>query len=145
MANLPPEEQSDGKDGAAASGPSPMNMVTSLQRLKTNCKVLDTLTDGGLATGTITQIFGEKALGKSIISLQAACATVSTGASAIVLDTEQSYSSYLMPYWKGSMGRRFGKDVKVSDLKAERVPKTEKKNRTVTRGQLITELGSTLN
>jgi RecA/RadA recombinase len=116
-----------------------------LDRIATQCLAVDTLTDGGLATGTITQIFGEKALGKSIISFQAACATVATGASAIILDTEQSYSSYLMPYWKGSMGRRFGKEVKVADLKAERVPKSEKKNKTVTRGQLITELGSTLN
>ncbi len=39
-------------------------------------KALDTLTDGGLATGTITQIFGEKALGKSILSLQAAYSAV---------------------------------------------------------------------
>ncbi|MGH9918165.1 MAG: hypothetical protein ACRD6W_04750, partial [Nitrososphaerales archaeon] len=114
-------------------------------RLKTGCLAVDTLTDGGLPTGTITQIFGEKALGKSIICFQAACATVASGASAIILDTEQSYSSYLMPYWKGSMGRRFGKEVKVADIKAERVPKSEKKNKTVTRGQLITELGNTLN
>jgi len=120
-------------------------VVPRLDRLATGCAAVDTLTDGGLATGTITQIFGEKALGKSIISFQAACATVAAGASAIVLDTEQSYSSYLMPYWKGSMGRRFGKEVKVVDLKAERVPKSEKKSKTVTRGQLITELGSTLN
>lgn len=119
--------------------------VPPLNRIGTGCAAVDTLTDGGLATGTITQIFGEKALGKSIVSFQAACATVGAGASAIVLDTEQSYSSYLMPYWKGSMGRRFGREVKVTDLKAERVPKSEKKSKTVSRGQLITELGSTLN
>lgn len=117
----------------------------ALARIQTGCAAVDTLTDGGLPTGTITQVFGEKALGKSIICFQAACATVGAGSSAIVLDTEQSYSSYLMPYWKGSMGRRFGKEIRVNDLKAERVPKSEKKNRTVTRGQLITELGSTLN
>ena len=116
-----------------------------LIRIPTHCFAVDTLTDGGLATGTITQIFGEKALGKSIISFQAACATVAGGASAIVLDTEQSYSSYLMPYWKGSLGRRFGREIKVMDVKAERVPKSEKKNKAVTRGQLITELGNTLN
>ena len=119
--------------------------VATLNRIQTGCVAVDTLTDGGLPTGTISQIFGEKALGKSIISFQAACATVGAGASAIILDTEQSYSNYLMPYWKGTMGRRFGKDLKVTDLHAERVPKSEKKNKTVTRGQLITELGSTLN
>jgi RecA/RadA recombinase len=121
------------------------NAAATLSRIQTGCVAVDTLTDGGLPTGTITQIFGEKALGKSIISFQAACATVGAGASAIILDTEQSYSNYLMPYWKGTMGRRFGKDLKVADLHAERVPKSEKKNKTVTRGQLITELGSTLN
>jgi RecA/RadA recombinase len=116
-----------------------------LSRIKTGCVAVDMLTDGGLPTGTITQIFGEKALGKSIISFQAACATVGAGASAIILDTEQSYSNYLMPYWKGTMGRRFGKELRVTELHAERVPKNEKKNKTVTRGQLITELASTLN
>ena len=34
-----------------------------MEHLKTDCFAVDTLTDGGLATGTITQIFGEKALG----------------------------------------------------------------------------------
>jgi len=52
----------------------------------------------GLSTGTITQIFGEKALGKSILSLQAAFSTVANGSSAIILDTEQSYFSYLVEY-----------------------------------------------
>ncbi len=42
----------------------------SVPRIQTQCKAIDTLTDGGLATGTITQIFGEKALGKIIISFQ---------------------------------------------------------------------------
>ena len=96
MTEVAPEE--------AKQGP-----VGGLERLPTNCKALDTLTDGGLATGTITQIFGEKALGKSILSLQAALAAVANGNSAIILDTEQSYFSYLAPYWiprlSGSSGR----------------------------------------
>ena len=62
-----------------------------MEKLPTACKALDLLTDGGLPTGTITQIFGEKALGKSIVSFQAACALASKGGSAIILDTEQSY------------------------------------------------------
>ena len=65
--------------------------MSSVPRIQTQCKAMDTLTDGGLATGTITQIFGEKALGKSIISFQTACAAVASGSSAIILDTEQSY------------------------------------------------------
>jgi KaiC/GvpD/RAD55 family RecA-like ATPase len=37
-----------------------------MERIPTHCKAVDDLLDGGLATGTITQVFGEKALGKSI-------------------------------------------------------------------------------
>ena len=87
-----------------------------MEHLKTDCFAVDTLTDGGLATGTITQIFGEKALGKSIISFQAACATAATGGSAIILDTEQSYDSYLVPYWRERMTERFGKEFNVAEV-----------------------------
>jgi len=72
-----------------------------MEKLPTHCKALDQLTDGGLPTGTITQVFGEKALGKSILCFQAACATVASGRTAVVLDTEQSYMSYLVEYRLG--------------------------------------------
>lgn len=108
-----------------------------MEHLPTHCSAVDSLTDGGLATGTITQIFGEKALGKSIISFQAACSIVATGASAVILDTEQSYQSYLVPYWKVRMTKRFGGEVAVDDLKLERAPKTSPKRKPVTRGQVI--------
>ena len=68
-------------------------MMPQLERIQTGCNALDLLTNGGLPTGTITQIFGEKALGKSILSLQAAYSTVAGGNSAIILDTEQSTSA----------------------------------------------------
>src|SRR5271169_3894246 len=106
-----------------APSEEPKQEVGGLERLPTNCKVLDTLTDGGLATGTITQVFGEKALGKSIISFQAACAAAVSGMSAIILDTEQSYGSYLIPYWQERMSRRFGKEIPVNEVKLERTPK----------------------
>ena len=73
-----------------------MTRNKQIDRIQTGCKAIDTLMHGGLATGTITQIFGEKALGKSILSLQAACSAVAEGHSAIILDTEQSYFSYLI-------------------------------------------------
>jgi RecA/RadA recombinase len=115
-----------------------------VEHLKTECFAVDTLTDGGLATGTITQIFGEKALGKSIISFQAGCALAASGGSAVILDTEQSYSSYLVPYWRERMGKRFGKDINVSDVKLERTPKTSPKRKPVTRGQIITAVDAAL-
>ncbi|MDA4137418.1 MAG: hypothetical protein OK449_10530 [Thaumarchaeota archaeon] len=117
-----------------------------LPRIATHCKAIDTLFDGGLATGTITQIYGEKALGKSIISFQTACATVASGSSAIVIDTEQSYDSYLTPYWRSSFANRFGKEIPIVRVKLERAPKTlDKRKKTgVTRGQVISSFGNTL-
>ncbi|MGA2664708.1 MAG: hypothetical protein ABSF83_07175 [Nitrososphaerales archaeon] len=118
--------------------------MASVPRIQTQCKAIDTLTDGGLATGTITQIFGEKALGKSIISFQTACAAVAAGTSAIILDTEQSYASYLIPYWAERMSKRFGKDIPISEVKLERAPKVGGKKKAVTRGQIISALSGTL-
>lgn len=115
-----------------------------MERIATQCKAVDDLLDGGLATGTITQLFGEKALGKSIFSHQAACSSVSGGHSAIILDTEQSYSSYLLPYRQAGMNRRFGKELPAVDLRLERVPKAAGKRKGATRGELLTAIGATL-
>jgi RecA/RadA recombinase len=115
-----------------------------MERIPTGCKAVDELLDGGLATGTITQVFGEKALGKSIFSYQAACSAVAGGASAIVLDTEQSYSSYLLPYRQAGMNKRFGKEVPSADLKLERITKPTGKKKGASRGELITAISSAL-
>ena len=118
-----------------------------MKRLPTRCRAVDTLLDGGLATGTITQVFGEKALGKSILSFQSACSVVASGNSTIVLDTEQSYASYLVPYWRERMSKRFGMDIRVSEVRLERTPKLagrKKVGGAVTRGELITALSGTL-
>jgi hypothetical protein len=102
------------------------------------------MTDGGLHTGTITQVFGEKALGKSILSLQTAFATASTGRSAIILDTEQSYGSYLLPYWREPLERRFGKEIPIVHATIAREPKAARK-KSLSRSQLVTTLSTTLN
>ncbi len=115
-----------------------------MERIPTQCKAVDDLLDGGLATGTITQVFGEKALGKSIFSHQAACSTVAGGHSAIILDTEQSYSSYLLPYRQAGMNKRFGKEIAAVDLKLERVTKPTGKKKGATRGELLTAISTTL-
>ncbi|MDG6966064.1 MAG: hypothetical protein JRM75_05315, partial [Nitrososphaerota archaeon] len=107
-----------------------------MEHLATGCSAVDSLTDGGLAAGTVTQIFGEKALGKSIISFQAACSVAAVGGSAVILDTEQSYSSYLVPYWRERMAKRFGKELNVAEVKLERAPKVSPRRKPVTRGQL---------
>ncbi|MDA4127142.1 MAG: hypothetical protein OK452_08090 [Thaumarchaeota archaeon] len=115
-----------------------------MERIPTRCKAVDDLLDGGLATGTITQVFGEKALGKSIFSHQAACSTVAGGHSAIILDTEQSYSSYLLPYRQAGMNKRFGKEIAAVELKLERVTKQLGKKKGATRGELLTAISTTL-
>ena len=115
-----------------------------MERIPTHCLAVDTLLDGGLATGTITQLFGEKALGKSIFSHQAACSAAAAGHSAIILDTEQSYSSYLLPYRQKGMDRRLGKDTAVYELKLERATKPAGKKKGSTRGELLTAISTTL-
>ena len=115
-----------------------------MERIPTRCKAVDDLFDGGLATGTVTQVFGEKALGKSIFSHQAACSAVAEGHSAIILDTEQSYSSYLLPYRQAGMNKRFGREIQALDLKLERVTKPSGKKKGATRGELLTAIGATL-
>ena len=115
-----------------------------MERIPTGCKAVDDLLDGGLATGTITQVFGEKALGKSIFSHQVACSSVAGGRSAIILDTEQSYSSYLLPYRQQGMNSRFGKEIPSVDLKLERVTKPSGKKKGATRAEVITSVASTL-
>jgi len=115
-----------------------------MERIPTHCGAVDALLDGGLATGTITQLFGEKALGKSIFSHQAACSVVAAGHSAVILDTEQSYSSYLLPYRQRGMNQRLGKDIPVFDLKLERATRQAGKRKSATRGELLTAIGATL-
>ena len=105
---------------------------------------MDELLDGGLATGTITQVFGEKALGKSIFSHQVACSTVAGGHSAVILDTEQSYGSYLLPYRQAGMSRRFGREIASIELKPERITKPAGRKKGATRGELLTAIGTTL-
>jgi len=115
-----------------------------MEKLPTLCKPLDMLTDGGLPTGTITQVFGEKALGKSILCFQAACATVAEGRSAIVLDTEQSYMSYLVEYRLPGMRKRFGKEFAVKEVKLQKTTRSSKK-KGVPRSELVSALSGTLN
>jgi len=115
-----------------------------MEHLKTDCFAVDSLTDGGLATGTVTQIFGEKALGKSILSFQACCSVSASGGSAIILDTEQSYPGYLLPYWRERMPGRFGKEFAVAEVTLEKAPKVSPRKKPVTRGQLITAMDAAL-
>ena len=61
---------------------------TTIKRLPTGSGVLDNLLGGGFETGTITQIFGEPASGKTNICLQLAINTIRSGKKVIYIDTE---------------------------------------------------------
>ncbi|MBI3840613.1 MAG: hypothetical protein HY297_01435 [Thaumarchaeota archaeon] len=122
----------------------PRGVEEVVEKIPTLCGAVDDLLGGGLPTGTVTQVFGEKALGKSIFSYQAACSVVSGGHSAIILDTEQSYLSYLLPYRQQGMNKRFGKELKAYELKLERTTKPSAKRKGASRGELLTQISSTL-
>lgn len=85
-----------------------------MERINTECEALDLLTDGGLPVGTLTQLFGEKSVGKSLLSLQAAFNCAGKFGTAVIIDTEQSYNSYLLPYWKERFESRFSKKVNLA-------------------------------
>lgn len=112
-----------------------------MERIKTDIEALDILTDGGLPKGTITQIFGEKALGKSIVSLQIAHSSALNFGSTIVIDTEQSYINYLLPYWKDRLEKRFSKELKVSRAYIQH---EVGKKKGVSRSQVISAIASTI-
>ena len=54
----------------------------------TGCGPLDELLDGGLDRGTVTQLYGPPAAGKTNVALSAAVETASRGGTALYIDTE---------------------------------------------------------
>ncbi len=61
---------------------------TLIKRLPTGSKVLDGLLGGGFEAGTISQLFGEPASGKTNICLQLAVNTLRAGQRVVYIDTE---------------------------------------------------------
>ncbi len=61
---------------------------TLIKRLPTGSKALDDLLGGGFESGTISQIYGEPASGKTNICLQLAVNTLRAGKYVIYIDTE---------------------------------------------------------
>jgi RecA/RadA recombinase len=119
-----------------------------MNKIPTCCAGVDTLLNGGLTPGTITQFYGEKAEGKSLLSLQTAFATVASGQGVIIVDTEQSYKSYLLESWTESLSKRFGK-VPVVEVELKRDSDGDElgkqKRKRVGRGQVSAAISSALN
>jgi DNA repair protein RadB len=61
---------------------------TLIKRLPTGSKALDDLLGGGFESGTISQVYGEPASGKTNICLQLAVNTLRAGKYVIYIDTE---------------------------------------------------------
>src|SRR5436853_5291341 len=128
----------------SALGEEELKRLQKDGELQTHCKASDAPANGGLPTGTITQLFGETALGKSILSLQSAFAAVASGRSAIIVDTEQSYKNYLLPDWQPALSKRFGKEIPVVEATISRETKQSRK-KPITRSQLTTMISTALN
>lgn len=62
--------------------------MTDRTAIPTNCGPVDDLLDGGLERGTVTQLYGPPAAGKTNLALSAAVETAAAGETAIYIDTE---------------------------------------------------------
>jgi DNA repair protein RadB len=56
--------------------------------LPTGCGPLDDLLDGGFERGTVTQVYGQPAAGKTNVALAAAVRTAAEGGTVVYIDTE---------------------------------------------------------
>lgn len=61
---------------------------TGVDRLETGCGPLDELLGGGLERGTVTQVYGPPASGKTNIALSVAVETAARGEQVVIIDTE---------------------------------------------------------
>jgi DNA repair protein RadB len=62
--------------------------VTDAEKIPTGCQPLDDLLGGGLERGTVTQVYGPPAAGKTNVALGAAVETAREGGTVVYVDTE---------------------------------------------------------
>ena len=62
--------------------------MTAPRRLPFDCEPIDELLEGGIETGTITQVYGPPAAGKTNLALAASVAAIARGERVLYLDTE---------------------------------------------------------
>jgi len=63
-----------------------------VERLKTGCKPIDNLLNGGIEKGIVTNIYGESGTGKTNLAIQLAVRTTENNQKAIYIDTEGGFS-----------------------------------------------------
>jgi len=91
-----------------------------LNHIETGLEVLDRILGGGLPKGVLVQVFGEKAVGKSIFSSQLAYKNIAQGCSSLIVDTEQGFRSTIGPYWHERFKRRFNLDCEIQYVGVKR-------------------------
>lgn len=58
------------------------------ERISTGCSALDELLGGGIERGTVTQLYGSPAAGKTNVALSTAVQVAATNSTAVYIDTE---------------------------------------------------------
>jgi len=81
-----------------------------MNHIKTGLESLDAILDGGLPKGALMQIFGEKAVGKSILTSQMAYKNLENKENSLIIDTEQGFKNTIACYWHQRFSKRFGLD-----------------------------------
>ncbi|MFB6147736.1 MAG: AAA family ATPase [Candidatus Nanohaloarchaea archaeon] len=64
-----------------------------VERLSTGSEPIDSLLEGGLEKGIITNVFGESGSGKTNFCVQAAAEVAENGDSVVYVDTEKGFSA----------------------------------------------------
>lgn len=90
-----------------------VNRISVLDKLSTGCETIDNLLGGGIPYGTITTIFGEPKVGKSMLGYQIGIASIKeTGLKTLYIDTEgirrQDFNSIVSKF-----NSRWGVDTKI--------------------------------
>src|SRR5579875_529767 len=81
-----------------------------------------------LPSGGLVEIFGEKAVGKSILCFQVAY-SVASKKNVLIIDTELGYERSLLPYWSKPLAERFSEKVTVLKVQVEKRFDDNKKRR----------------
>ncbi len=81
--------------------------------VRTGLEQLDALLGGGLPRGALVQVFGEKAVGKSILVSQIAYKNLEGEENSLIIDTEQGFRNTIGSYWHMRFQKRFGREVSL--------------------------------
>ncbi|MCX8188577.1 MAG: hypothetical protein N3F64_02605 [Nitrososphaeria archaeon] len=81
--------------------------------MKTGLEAFDEILGGGIPQGVLLQVFGEKAVGKSIFSSQLAYKNLEQGANSLIIDTEQGFKNTIGSYWHERFKNRFKLDCGI--------------------------------